>query len=212
MGISGQPHGGTSVSSCYPPRPPHPLPPPRCQLLESPLAPPPSILPCPHLSYPDPPSAPAPAFIFPDESLTGDFGPRELGGSQAARAGMGLSTAPCRDHARLVPPPGAAPSQEERASPGTIPPRCLQGFILASCPCRCLDRVPLVPGAGSCPLAWVAVPPKGWQRQDVLCSPRILTARDLGTVHHRGPPQPLLSQGGLPGLLLVCPPSSQPGR
>lgn len=72
-------------------------------------------------------------------------------GGPSSETQHGPSTALCRGQA----PPEASP-RDERASPGTPPPRCLQGILLAGCPHRCLDPVPLVLGAGSCPLA-------GWQ-------------------------------------------------
>lgn len=107
-------------------------------------------LPCPPLSHHTSVLTPSSSPQLPGLELPRRFGPRELRGPQARRAPPGLST-PVQGTRS-----SGASCREERASPGTAPPPCLRGIILADCPCRCLDRVPLVPGPGCCPLA-------GWQ-------------------------------------------------
>lgn len=101
----------------------------------------------PHLRYLQAPSK------HPRTQAESRFPPRGQGDAGWDRR-RGLSAAPL-----LIPrlPLGIQASpRDQGVSPGTTPPCCFQGSALAGCPRDCLDRVPLAPGAGSCPLA-------GWQ-------------------------------------------------
>lgn len=116
---------------------------------------------------------PAPATILPHPQLQPSASP--AGASRmiwerrnAGVPGQGGSPRaehpPCRGCAPVVFPPGRRGLPRGPA----LPPRP-RAIILADCPCRCLDGVPWVPGAGCCPLA-------GWQKwhPGVPCSPRML--------------------------------------
>lgn len=77
-----------------------------------------------------------------------------------------------------------------RDNPSSLP----SGHFFGRLPLQMLGSGPFGPQSWLLSPGWVAVPARRWQRRDVLCSPQILTACDLGAVH-QGTPQPLLSQG-----------------
>lgn len=212
VGSSGQPPGSVSVPSWHPPLPltPCPLLPGRSWGHQCPL----HLPPCPVLISATS-TPPAPALSFPDLSLPDDSGPGELRGSQAARAHEPqhraelCSAQGTRSSCTSSPPRAGSSSWEERASPGTTAPRCLQGIFLAGCPCRCLDRVPLVPRAGSCPLAGWQCQREGGRGRMSCAHPKCSQPVTLGlsTKGHVSPH----SHGELPALLLGCPLLSQWG-
>lgn len=135
-------------STLGPSWPHHPQLPPPCQVPGSLPSPPPRSILTSGTSKPRP-STPARRLRAGSPLGDGELGERRQRERWDSR--HGLSTAPL-----LIPrlPLGIKASPRDRGvSPGTTPPCCLQGSTLAGCPRDCLDRVPLAPGAGSCPLA-----------------------------------------------------------